>query len=119
MSNNVYDKYSETYLKLEKLRSGLRELNRQKEYIRTEVRHTRTPKNQEIESIIHDEKVKESELKLTETVFRTEESILKDYMITVKDSSWSIDHSYNGKNFTKSLTKNIYGKSYLNINKRP
>ena len=119
MTDNKYDKYSETYLKLEKLRSGLRELNRQKEYIRTEVRHTRSPRNQEIESLIHDEKVKESELKLTETTFRIEEGILKEYMITVKDSSWSIEHTFGGKSFMISLTKNIYGDSHLNINKRP
>jgi hypothetical protein len=119
MINENYDKFSETYLKLEKLRSDLRELNRQKEFIRTDARHTRVPRNQEIESIIHNEKVKESELRITESLFRTEEDVLKELMITVKDSSWSIDHTFAGKNFMISLTKNMYGKSSLNINKRP
>jgi hypothetical protein len=118
MTNDKYDKFSETYLKLEKLRAELRELNRQKEFIRTDSRHTRTPRNQEIETIAHNEKIKESELRKTENLFRTEEIVLKEYMLGVNDASWSIDHSFAGKTFMISLTKTMYGKSSLNINKR-
>jgi hypothetical protein len=114
MGTDQYDKYCEAFLKCEKLRRDLRELHRQKEALRKEVKD---PKNQEIQNITSKEQESEIELRKAETVLKTEETALKDQMLVAKEASCEVAHSFDGTNFMISLTRISTDQGYLSIRK--
>jgi hypothetical protein len=114
MGTDQYDKYCAAFLKCEKLRRDLRDLHRQKETLRKEAKDA---KNQEIQVITSKEQESEIELRKAETVLRTEEIALKDQMLSVKEASCEVPHSFGGTDFMISLTRISAETGYLSIRK--